>query len=258
MLKLVVDKLEDVEEAYRGLYVEKDGKFHLKVEGYEDPAPHRRTAEAARRAEKAMQAKIEKWEKLGKSPEEIEALIAKATDDETKDAERKGEWDKLKQQMNDRHAAELAKLQKTIAEKDEANKTLRQQIENHLIDAQATSAIAENKGVPQLLLPHVRKHVKVEEVDGELKIVVTDGKGGARVNGKGEPLTVAELVADMRSSEIFGRAFEATGSSGGGSPPGSPGGAVPPGKRRADFKSEKERAEFVDKHGLAAYTSLPA
>jgi len=37
-LKVVLDKLDDLDESVKGLYIEKDGKFHLDVEVVEDPA----------------------------------------------------------------------------------------------------------------------------------------------------------------------------------------------------------------------------
>lgn len=267
-LKLVIDKLDDVDEAVRPLYEEKDGKFHLSVDGIEDTTPLKTALAAAKREAQERRQKLEAWAKLGKTAEEIEQLLADEGKREMSEAERKGEWDKLKTQMNERHAADLAKKDLTVKDREGKISSLRSALERHLIDATATAAIAAQKGVPELLLPHVRKHVKVEESeDGQDFVVsVVDSKGGPRVNGKGEPLSISEFVAEMQQNEVFARAFEGTGSSGSGKRPtnGGGGGANPGGKsKKSEFKSEAERASFINafpskEEGLDAYLKLPA
>lgn len=253
-LKFSVEKLDDVDEAFRPLYVEKDGKFVLDAEGI--PAPSDDTGlktalQKERKAREDLEKQVKKWQRLGKSDAEIEAMIADAAKAEEEKATKAGEWDKLKAQMNAKHADDLRSA-------DEKVSAMKRALERHLVDAQATAAIAAAKGVPDLLLPHVQKHVKVVEENGEFKVVVTDVKGDPRVDGKGEPLSISDLVVEMRGSDIFGRAFEGTGSSGSGTPPQNKGGGNPSGKRRSEFKDEKERSDFVNAHGLAAYQALPA
>jgi len=256
-LKLVVEKLDDVEEASRGLYVEKDGKFVLDVDGIEDTSGLKSALQKERSAREAKDKQVRAWERLGKSPEDIENLIAeqdKIAEERAKAEEEKaakaGEWDKLKAQMNDKHQVELKA-------KDDSISSMRKALEKHLVDAAATSAIAAEKGVSDLLLPHVQKHVKVVEEDGEFVVKVVDAKGDPRVNGKGDPLTISDLVKEMKESEVYGRAFDASGQSGSGKPPtrspsGGPGSAT-----KSSFKSEKERAAWVDAHGFEAYRALP-
>lgn len=250
-LKLVVDKIEDVEEALRPLYVEKDGKFHLDADDIPDVAPLQRNLEAARRAERAMKNQVEKWEKLGKTDEEIAALISAAEKNEQTALERAGEWDKLKEQMNERHRIELEKREASIEAEKKANQALNAKIRRYLVDSKATSAIAAAEGEPELLLDYVKRFIKVEEDEhGEFFTSIVDDKGGARVNGKGDPLTVDELLAEMRSSEKLGRAFKASGSSGSSSAPGggsNPKTPLPPGtpKSWADAKTPEDKAKYI-------------
>jgi hypothetical protein len=78
-IKLVVQDINTVDETMRPLYVERDGAFHLDAEGFEDHptvSKYKQQQEAARRSERAMKTQIDKWEKLGKTDEEIQALIA--------------------------------------------------------------------------------------------------------------------------------------------------------------------------------------
>jgi hypothetical protein len=62
----------------------------------------------------------------------------------------------------------------------------------------------------------------------------------------------------MRSTELYGRAFEGSGQSGGGTPPGNGGGGPAGRVTKADLQTDrKKRAAFIDQYGVAAYTALP-
>lgn len=249
-LKLTVDSLDAVDEPLRGLYEETDGKFRLKVDGVEDTSGLRSALEKERKAARDAERAAAQWKKLGKSPDEIEQLLAAQAKLEEEKAEKAGEWNKLRAQMNEKHEAALK------AEAEKASR-MRTTLERYLVDAAATSAIAAAKGVPELLLPHVQRHVKVVEEDGDYVARVVDAKGDPRVNSKGEHMTISELVAEMRQSEVFGRAFEASGNTGSGKQPGNGAGGAGATKK-SDLKTEKDRAAFVEKHGLDAYRALPA
>ena len=247
-LKLTVDTLDSVDEAVRGLYVEKDGKFTLNVEGVEDVSSLKNSLRDANREAENRRKQLDGWKKLGKSPDEITALIeAQAAADADK-LSKAGEWDKLRQQMNDKHADDLKKKDETIGQ-------MRARLEKELVDAQAVIAIAAAKGSTGLLLPHVKSHVKV---DDNYQVIVVDAKGDPRVNGKGEPLTIADLVTEMRGTEAYGRAFEGTGQSGSGATQANGVGAIGAVTKRSDLKTRSERAAFVDKHGADTYFALPA
>ncbi len=259
-LKLTVDKLEDVAESIRPLYAEKDGKFFLDVDGIEDTGPLKKSIAEERKARKVLEDKMKTWEKLGKTPDEIQELAAAVAKAEEEKLEHAGEWTQLKAQMNTKHDADLKALQAKLDAKDGEIKSRQRSLESLLVETQATAAIAAAKGVPALLLPLVQRFVKVDEIDGRLVTKIVDSQGGARVNGKGEPLTVTDLINEMKSSDDLGRAFESSGNSGSGSGPNNAGGG-PAGdsrfQKRSDFKTEKERADFVDKYGMDTYTALP-
>lgn len=202
-LKLVVDKLEEVAEAFRGLYVEKDGKFYLDVDGIEDTSGLKSALTKERKIRSDAEKDAAKWAKLGKTPEEIAELIAAQAADDEKKAKDAGEWDKLAAQLNEKHATALAaEAAKTAA--------MRAALDHYLIDGAATAVIAEAKGVPELLLPHVRSKVRVVESNGKYDTQVVDDKGDPRIDDKGAPMTIKDLVSEMRESKVFGRAFEAT------------------------------------------------
>jgi hypothetical protein len=209
-LPLIVDTLDSVPETIRANYVAaENGKFRLDLDGYEDPAGLKSALEKERKAARDASRQAQQWASLGKTPEEIQALVEAQRQAEEDKAAKGGEWDKLKAQMHQAHQAELSK-------REEREATLKRSLERRLVDADATAAIAALKGVPALLLPHVRASVKVIEEDGEFVARVIDQAGNPRVNGKGEFLSISDLVGEMRQSEVFGRAFEATGTTGSG------------------------------------------
>lgn len=208
-IPMTADTLDAIPEAQRSLYKEVNGKFTLDVDGYEDPVGLKSALTKEREAAKAATRQAQAWQALGKTPEEIAALVEAQAQAERDKLTKGGEWDKLKAQMSDQHKQELSK-------KDERITTLTKSLEGRLIDADATAAIAAAKGVPALLLPHVRAAVRVVEDGGDFKVQVVDATGNPRVNGKGEFLSIADLVDEMRQSEVFGRAFEAKSTTGSG------------------------------------------
>lgn len=252
-LKLMIDSLDGVDEALRPLYVEKDGKFALAVDGVEDTSGLKNALAAERKRAADLEKQTKAWKTLGKTPEEIAELVDAAELKAQTDAERKGEWDKLRAQMNDKHAQDLKLKDETIGQ-------MRKRLQAELVDAKAVSAIASAKGVPDLLLPHVQRFTKV---DDDFNVVVVDAKGDPRVNGKGDPLSIADLIEEMKANEIFGRAFEGSGQSGSGMRPNSGGGGNPAGRITWDDlqgstpTQRAKRAAFVDEHGHDAYLKLP-
>ena len=252
-LKLSVDNLDGIEENIKGLYVEKDGKFVLPVDGIEDTSALKGALAKERKMAGDLEKQTKAWKSLGKTPEEIQELLEAQELRAQTDAERKGEWDKLRAQMNEKHQTELRTKDETIGQ-------MRKRLEAELVDAKATAAIASAKGVPDLLLPIVQRHVKV---DDSFNVVVVDGKGDPRVNGKGEPLTISDLITEMRASEIYGRAFDGSGQSGSGMPPSSGSAGGTSGRvTKADLEGKspaarKARVAYINTHGLEAYNNLP-
>lgn len=235
-LPFQVDAIDAIPEAQRALYKESNGKFVLDVDGYEDPAGLKSALEKERKAAREAARQASQWQNLGKTPEEIQELLEAQRKAEEDNAAKGGDWDKLKAQMLTQHQQEIAK-------REEREKKLQSSLERRLIDADATAAIADAKGVPALLLPHVRAAVRVVEEDGEFRVQVVDAHGNPRVDGKGEPLSIKDLVSEMRQSDVFGRAFEPTGTSGGGASQGHANGSKTITQAQFDALPPKDRAK---------------
>jgi hypothetical protein len=208
-LDLEITALDSVPEAVRALYVPHGDKFRLDVQGIEDTSGLKSALEKERTTARELDKQTKQWKSLGKTPDEISALIAAQAQAESDKLAKAGEWDKLRAQMNEKHAQDIAVVTDKVAAKDKA-------LAKYLVDSAAVSAIAAAKGAHELLLPHVRNAVKVIEENGDYTVRVVDAAGNPRVDGKGAYLSITDLVSEMRQSPVYGRAFESSGATGGG------------------------------------------
>ena len=242
-LKVTADEYKKLDEGIKGLYEEKDGGYVLSIDGLEDTSGLKSALEKERKARSDFEKLSKAFQGLGKTPEEIAELLKVQDEAEKGKLEQKGEWEKLKNQLLEGH-------KKAIETKDEEVKKMRSALESYLVDAAATEAIASEKGIPQLLLPHVKGTVKVVEEEGKYHVRILGADGSPRVNTKGEFLGIKDLVTEMKGNDVFGRAFDGTGTGGGGAPSGAfPGGGKGFILSRADaadpmkYRAAKEAAQ---------------
>jgi len=249
-LKTKIAKLEDVAEPLRELYEAKDGAYVLKVEGdAADVFPGLTESQKAILAEKktlADKLKALEGQLSGIDLEKAKKALADADKAEQERLKTQGDWESREKQITEKYQAEIKTREDRLAQQQRS-------IEKHLVEAQAVAAIAAAKGVPELLLPHVKASIKVFEENGEFVAKVVDAQGNPRIaDVKGTPLSIAGLVEEMKGNQIFGRAFEGTGAGGSGAQPntsGGNGGAKT--KTRAEFEqlSHGDRAKFMKEGG---------
>jgi len=189
--------------------------------------------------------KLKELKKLeGVDPDEYQTLKQQAAALEAERLKKSGEFDTLKTQLLTAH-------QKEIEARNQRETLLKSTLEQHLIDAEATRSIADAKGVPLLLLPHVKSRVRVEEDNGKYVTKVLDTAGNYRVKSDGSLFGINDLVAEMKADvQTFGRAFEPSGASGSGATGSSGGGS---GKTMPTDQftalSPKDRAAFMASGG---------
>ncbi len=256
-LKLTVDSLDGLDDAAKALYVQDGDKFKLDVDvpQPEDTSGLKNALQAERKIASALDKKVKGWEKLGKSPDEIQELIEAQEAQNRSQAEKRGEFDKILAQVNEKHATALKAKEETVAQ-------MRKRLESELVDSKAIAAIAAAKGKTKLLLPLVKNQLRVDE---NFNVVVLGADGETpKVNDKGEPLTINDLVNEMRASEDFGAAFEGSGQSGSGTRPTNGSGGNPLGRlTKADLQGKvgteawKKKNALIQQHGWKAYEGLP-
>jgi hypothetical protein len=224
-----VDSIDKVPEQFRGIYKQgDDGKFvpddaHKGV--IEAITGLNRSLKAARAEAKAKTpVDLSPLADFGKTPEEIKAAVESRINElqeqVAKGGDAKVNLEKIKQDLAAAHAKDLERANKR-------SEALQNQLYGLLVENAATAAVVELKGVPELLLPFIKQQVKVVEEEGQFNVYVVDSSGDRRYSGvTGQPMTIKELVAEMKANEKYGRLFESEAPAGGGMPP--RGGSTPP------------------------------
>lgn len=222
-----VDNDSAIPEQFRPMYAKDDasGKFVLLkdpvMQGARSALVGLNGALKAARAEaknlKGKQIDLSALSEFGETPtdiitgvqakiQELNAALAQGT---------KINPEKIKQELTAAFSQEKTAL-------TARNEALTKQLHTLMVDQAATSAIAELKGVPELLLPFVRQQVKVVEEDGQLVVKVVDSQNDVRFSTvTGHPMTIKELVQAMKADQKYGRLFESEAPQGGGMQPGA-------------------------------------
>jgi hypothetical protein len=215
---LTLDALDGVPTNFQALYAKgDDGKFSLNADLAKklDVSGLTTALDKERKANKANGENLKAWQKLGIGETlEDAANKLKELNERATNGDGKANWEKMKTDLEAGHI-------KALSEKDKTVDGMRKTLESHLVDKEAVTAITEHKGAAALLLPHVRSQVKVFEDNGSYTVRVVDKDGDPRGDGKGGFMGIKELVAEMKASQEFGRAFEASGTGGSGKPPAS-------------------------------------
>lgn len=116
-------------------------------------------------------------------------------------------WDTLKKQLNMAHAEELTTVQTTAAQEYQE---IRDSYFGELKTNALMSEIQNEKGNSFFLLPHALKNVDIRknEDTGAYTPVIIDAKGDPRLDDTtGEPLTVKNLILEMKADDRFAPAF---------------------------------------------------
>ncbi len=222
-----LESLDTVPENFRVFYAASDNGFKLNSA---DPATSAAVATITglNKSLGAARGDADKYKKqrvdlspLAEYGEDLDAIVTtikgRFDEYETKLASGKDaklDLDKVRADLSKAHTTELAA-------RDAKLEGLKEQLYQNLVTSEAVQAISANKGVPELLMPFVKQQVRVIEEEGKLVPYVVDAQGAQRFSGTtGGPMTVGELVAEMKGNAQFGRLFDSEAPSGPGSPPG--------------------------------------
>lgn len=218
-----VEALDTVPENFRVFYVASDSGFKLNSEDGATSAAVAsitglaKSLTAARGDAKKGKVDLSALSEYGDTPDAIaEAVTTKMTElsDQIKTGSKaKVDIDKIRADLAGAHATDIQK-------REAVNTALRDQLYGMMVTTEATTAITSNKGIPELLMPFVKSQVQVIEEEGKLNAYVVDAQGDQRYSGTtGSPMTIGELVVEMKSNKQFGRVFESEAPSGPGTPP---------------------------------------
>lgn len=204
-LKAKIEKLEDVEEQYRGLYTEVDGKFILGVEevdgwALDDVRGLRSGIQSARATAKEAKDKLEAY--AGMDPTEaknaIEAVSRQAAAGDDVEEKIREKYIARERTREEKHLAEVQKL--AAAVEDRKRKHHAAELERHVQDA-----IKAHEGNELYIGHHVRQRVRVEEDDdGNLTFPVVGDDGKVLYSekpGENKLMTAEELVGTKFKSD---------------------------------------------------------
>src|SRR5687768_11237776 len=110
-LKLILDSLEEADDAVKGLYVEKDGKFHLDVTGIEDTSGLKSALQKEREAARQERQRAKELEDRFKDidPDRVRDMMAKLDKDGEASLIAAGKIDEVVSKRSEKLRAELMK-----------------------------------------------------------------------------------------------------------------------------------------------------
>lgn len=216
-----VESLEKVPAPFHPFYKkdEAQGKFVMDPDifGHLDNSGLRKALDTERTNAKEFGKIKDAWTKVGESPEAVLTKLQELQEAVTKKDGSAGAFEKYKQEVDALmkqkdldNSAKLTKMQATL--------------ETYLVEAEAAKIIADAKGSPALLMPHIKGCAKVVEENGKYVVRVVDAEGEPRyAAATGAHMTLSDLVGELKAHAEFGKAFEPSGTQGGGMRPGSSG-----------------------------------
>lgn len=220
-LKKKIKSLDEVQEQYRELYVEKDGEFVLEVDGDEDTGALKRAKEHEKeRRQKAEQKARELEEQMAALQEQLNSTSNKNTD--TSSLEKK--W---QDKLNKREKELLDNIG-----------SLEKEINTLLIDNVAEQLAADLSDSPAVLRPHLRQRLTVERVDGKAVTRIRD------LDGELSAMTLDELKGEFQSNNDFAAVIRGSKGSGSGAGGGQGGNGKP---QKPDFTkaTPAEKAAYL-------------
>jgi hypothetical protein len=247
--------LDEVPAHFHSFYKEiKEGDTTKYV--LEDIAPLKNalTHTKAERDEARKKAKeVDAWKTLGKTPEEIAALVAAADEAAAKKAKESGDFEAILAQHRTKAAEERAAAER---ERDTwKNNYVAVHVNTGLMQAlNLGEATAEGIEVlPQILA----SRAKAEAVDGKVSVTILDTAGNAMAgSGADGKATFGDLVKEAKVK--FPSLFKGNGNSGSGASNGtgkSAGGA--PGNLKRSAMTIPQKTDYIAEHGQEAFLKLP-
>lgn len=241
------------EEALKGFYTEKDGKYHLDVTGIEDTnqmrielATVKREAAERRKAAKDMEERF-----AGIDPEKVKAMMAKLDQDGEAKLLSEGKIDEVVNKRTEKLRADLQKQldeahgKATSAEarvKQYSQRVLDDRIRDAVMGKVHTSAIKSGD-----VLRAARELFVLDE-HGDAVQLDADGKPVLGKDGK-SPFSPAEWIEDMIAVAPHWFPVSASGGGAGGSGSGSGGGKT---MKRSQFESlpARDKAAAVKQYQI--------
>lgn len=219
LIEYTKEQYDSLPPAQQKLCTEKDGKYTFEFETPSEVAGLKQNRDKVLADLKKAKEDLAGYS--GIDPTKYAELVKAHEDAERAALEGKGQWQVLEQQLKDQNAQREKQLvdkhQKEIDDRESRIKSLSDALEAKLVDAEAIAALSKHTKAVNLLMPHVKSRIKVVDEDGKFVARVIDEKGNPRIgDAQGTPMTIEQLVEEMKASDDYLRAFDANTAGGGG------------------------------------------
>ena len=223
-LPIVIQSLDQIAEPLREHYVQRDGRYVLDATPHEglaieDVTGLKNSLAAARGERDQLKSSLAQFKDL--DPEAARTALQKMQEMQSWNPDKQVE-EKIQAKLDQMRKLHQQELEKATGKTGELTK----QLEQLMVVNAASEALQKNGGNIALLLPHVRSQVRMRQTENGMICEVVDAQGNPRVgDSQGNPMTIPQLVEEMRNSTDFAPAFAGTGSSGSGNKGSTGGGA---------------------------------
>lgn len=208
MLKYQLDSLEGLEASLIPLYVEKDGKYYLQIDGVPQAQPNEDVTGLKAKVEELLAEKKAE----AKKRQEAEEAAKRAAEEH---ARKTGDVDALQKSWEEKYT-------KALTDKDQTVLSLQAQIQKLTVGATAASlagelAVQGSSGVLERL---IAPRLSMELRDGKPTVVVLDQEG------RPSAMTVAEYKAEITNDPALAPLIAGSRATGGGAGGSKSGGAA--------------------------------
>lgn len=246
------EEFESAPEGIRGLYkAGEDGNFRLRVKpknGWD--LQNVAGLSSALNKEKAAVKQLKQNPLLsafGDTPvEELQARLAKLEELESMDMNQEVSK-QVETRLRNATDAQKAQHNKELqALREKAMKT-EAQLQKVLLDGELMSSLTEagvKKEQAKVLAAYLRPSLKMDIDGSDYKALVMNGDE-VRYNAEARPLSIKELVAEIKSDKSFEDFFEGRNKQGGGMPADSQGGMPKGVKKDPEQMSRKEKMAYM-------------
>lgn len=230
-----VESLDGLDEPIQKLYTEtEDGKYRLAIEGL--PQPKEQDVSGLKKAlanEREKAKAVTRWEKLGKTPEEIEELLQAQEKREEEARKKAGDFEAIRKQDAEKFKKREAAL---VAELEAAQASERSAIIGERLASALAKAGATEEGL-DLLPDRLSGRIKIETEDGKRVIRIMTADGSTPLAGSNEDGTATFDDLAKSVATKYPSLFKSDRPGGGGTRPnpGGAGGANGKQMTRADF-----------------------
>ena len=217
-LELILDSVDTLPEAVRGLYVESEGKFKLDVAGIPDTTGLKTALDAERKAAKAANAKAADYEKrfAGIDPEEVAALKAEREAMEEARLKSEGKLEEVTAKRLEKAKAEYQKMADDATAQRDAERARANNFEAKVLASQIMGAATGKVHADPATMDVVAMLAKsVFSLNDNGDAVAFDQDGNVILGKDGKtPYTPSEWLDGLKETHKF--LFPA-GNTGGGS-----------------------------------------